>query len=80
MQYVHFVEPVMTLNQKIAQYTSYYGNRPNLPSSNFKGIWTLAWKMTSFRFPEKVCCALGLELVEIRLNTFSVKRPFGQVY
>jgi len=23
---------------------------------------------------------LGLELAEIRLNTFSVKRPFGQVY
>jgi len=23
---------------------------------------------------------LGLELTKIRLNTFSVKRPFGQVY
>jgi len=23
---------------------------------------------------------IGLELAEIRLNTFSIKRPFGQVY
>jgi len=30
-------------------------------------------------FSQKGFCALGLELVEIRLNTFSVKRPFGQM-
>jgi len=50
-------------------------------------IWTLAQKMTSFHFPEKVFVGLGLglglglrlrlELAETRLNTFSVKRPFG---
>jgi len=68
------------------------------------GIWTLAGKMTSFRFLEHVFCALGfgfglglelglglglelelglrlrLVLAEIRLNTFSVKHPFRQVY
>jgi len=35
-------------------------------------------------FSRKGFCALGLglglELAEIRLNAFSVKRPFGQVY
>jgi len=53
-------------------------------------IWTLAWKMVSFCFPilfvlvsfcfpKNVFCALWLELVEIHLKTFSVKRPFRQV-
>jgi len=44
--------------------------------------FTLARKMTSFCFPKKVLCfriGLRLELAELRLNTFSVKRPFGQV-
>jgi len=36
-----------------------------------------ARKMTSFRFPQGFC-ALGLGL-RVRGNTFSVKRPFGQV-
>jgi len=29
---------------------------------------------------KKGFCALGLGLAEIRLNTFSVKHPFGKVY
>jgi len=39
-------------------------------------IWTLARKMTSFRFPENVF----VSRVRVGGNTFSVKRPFGQVY
>jgi len=31
-------------------------------------------------FSRKSSCALGLKLAEIRLNTFSVKHPFGKVY
>jgi len=48
---------------------------------NWNDIWTLAGKMTSFRFPEKVnALGLRLGLAEIRLNTFSIKRPFGHVH
>jgi len=54
-------------------------------------IWTLSCPKNDFiSFFRKCFCALGLrlllglglglELAEIRLYTFSVKRPFGQVY
>jgi len=49
------------------------------------GIWTLARKNNVVSFSRKGFCALaigfglrlGLQLTEIRLNTFSVKRSFG---
>jgi len=47
----------------------------NLSYQQYIGNMALARKKTSFRFPERL-----LGLVEIRLNTFSVKHPLGQVY
>jgi len=60
------------------------------------GIWTLPEKLRHFVFPKRFLCfwvrvkvrvrvrarveVIGLELAEIYLNTFTVKRPFGQVY
>jgi len=38
-------------------------------------------KWHHFVFPKSFCAlGLGLELSDIMFNTFSVKRPFGQVY
>jgi len=42
-------------------------------------IWSLARKMTYFIFP-KTFLRFRVRVSEKRLNTFSVKHPFGQVY